>query len=87
MASHADANQVLQRVHDASRDTARADALLWYTTDGGTTWLPVASVLGSGGVVASRLHYWNGSTWVPWGGASKKETEFCLVALGSEAAI
>lgn len=85
--SHADANQTLQRSFDETRDTFRTDALLWYTTDGGTTWLPVPSVLGSGGIVQSRLHYWNGSTWVPWGGASRKETEFALIALATEAAI
>ena len=85
--SHADAPQVLQRVHDSTRDTIRSDSLLWESADGGTTWTAVQGVLKGGGVVQARLHYFDGSLWQKWGGASRKETEFALVALATEASI
>ena len=68
MPDRADAMQVLQRVHDQSRDTYRADAMLFESPDGGTTWTPVANLIQDGGVIVGHAQVWNGSAWINFTG-------------------
>ena len=87
MANRADGLQTLQRVHNQARDTLRIDALMFETTDGGTTWVPIANLLQDGGTALVHLYVFQGGTWVPWGGASAKESHIPMVEMASDTTI
>lgn len=66
--SHADAPQVLQRVHDPARDTLRVDALAHTSASGVPPWTPVSGFIGPGDPVEAHAFVWNGSAWVEFTG-------------------